>query len=150
MRAHRTKNKGDLGVLHAQLDLARRGFGVLIPLTEHEAVDIVAYREHRFHRIQVRYRAAVNGGIHVPFRTSWADRNGTHALALDKSVVDVVCVYCPDTSSCCYVDPKRFSRSITLRLSPARNNQDKGVLWADEFTHFPPGPLAQMDRAGRF
>ena len=55
MRIHRTKTKGDLGVLHAQLDLAEKGFGVLAPLTEHEAFDLVAYRGNRFLRIAVIY-----------------------------------------------------------------------------------------------
>lgn len=45
MRVHRTKNKGDLGVLAAQLDLARRGFDLLLPLTEHQAFDLVAYKD---------------------------------------------------------------------------------------------------------
>jgi hypothetical protein len=97
MRPHRTKNKGDLGVLHAQLDLAEKGFGVLAPLTEHEAFDLVAYRENRFLRVQVKYRAAVHGRIEIRFTTCWADRNGTHTTPIDRSVVDVICVFCPDT-----------------------------------------------------
>ncbi len=58
MRLHDTKNKGDLGILHAQLDLAKKGFGILTPLTEHEAFDLVAYKDQRFYRVQVKYRAA--------------------------------------------------------------------------------------------
>ena len=46
MRQHHTKNKGDLGELYAQLDL--KGYGVLQPLTEHEAFDLVAYKDDRF------------------------------------------------------------------------------------------------------
>ena len=41
MRVHHTKDKGDLGVLHAPVDLARRGYAVLLPLTEHAPFDLV-------------------------------------------------------------------------------------------------------------
>jgi len=77
MRYHHTKNKGDLGVLHAQLDLARRGYGVLLPLTEHETFDLVAYKDHRFLRVQVKYRAAVNGVIQIPLSSVWRTARGT-------------------------------------------------------------------------
>ena len=140
MRAHHTKSKGDLGVLHAQLDLAERGYGVLVPLTEHEAFDLVAYRGRRFFRIQVRYRAAVRGKIYVPFRTSWADRHGSHNVQMDKSSVDLICIFCPDTRRCYYVNPRKFSRSVSLRITSTRNNQKRGVLWADDFTKIPMAP----------
>src|SRR3954464_14394518 len=89
MRAHHTKNKGDLGILYAQLDLAKKGYGVLTPLTEHEAFDLVAYKDDRFYRVQVKYRAAVNGRIDARFSTVWADRHGLHTRLIDKSSVDV-------------------------------------------------------------
>jgi len=133
MRAHHTKNKGDLGLLRAQLDLAEKGFGILVPLTEHEAFDLVAYKGGAFYRIQVKYRAAVRGVISVPFSTSWADRHGVHCAPIDKANVDYVCLYCPDTTHCYYVDPKLFGGRVTLRITPTRNNQAKGVLWADDF-----------------
>ena len=137
MRPHRTKNKGDLGLLHAQVDLAEKGFGLLAPLTEHEAFDLVAYRGRTFYRIQVKYRAAVDGTIQIPFKTCWADRNGTHTLLMDKDVVDVVCVYCPDTGKCYYLDPRRFRTTVQLRIAPTRNGQTKRVFNADDFTQFP-------------
>jgi hypothetical protein len=140
MRRHHTKNKGDLGLLHAQLDLAEKGYGVLVPLTEHEAFDLVAYRANRFYRIQVKYRAAVDGFISVPFRSSWADRHGVHTLRMDKSSVDLVCAYCPDTRRCYYIDPRRHGNSVTLRITPTRNGQSKGVLLAEHFTEIPEAP----------
>jgi len=140
MRPHHTKTKGDLGVLKAQADLAERGFGVLIPLTEHEAFDIVAYKAPVFYRVQVKYRAAVRGTVEIRFRSFWADRNGNHRREMDKDIVDVVCVYCPDTGRCYYLDPKKHRGAVKLRLAPSKNNQKKGVLWADGFTQFPLAP----------
>jgi hypothetical protein len=140
MRLHHTKNKGDLGVLHAKVDLAEKGFDLFLPLTEHQAFDLVAYRDGRFYRIQVKYRRVVNGVICVKFHSSWADRHGVHMVLMDKNSVDVVCIYCPDTRRCYYIDPRRHGISVQLRLAPTRNNQSKGVLLADDYTEFPETP----------
>jgi len=137
MRQHHTKNKGDLGILHAQLDLAKKGYGVLTPLTEHEAFDLVAYKDGRFYRVQVKYRTAKNGAIPVPFSTSWADRHGSHTLLVDKAAIDVYCVYCPDTDACYYVDPKVHSRTVLLRISVAKSGQRKRIHWARDFRDMP-------------
>jgi len=50
---HHTKEKGDLGVLKAQLDLFEQGFVILNPVTEHAPFDLVAYDSGVFRRIQV-------------------------------------------------------------------------------------------------
>ena len=42
---HHTKQKGDLGVLKAQLDLFEQGFILLNPMTEHAPFDLVAYKD---------------------------------------------------------------------------------------------------------
>jgi len=137
MRPHHTKNKGDLGVLHAKVDLAEKGYRLLLPLSEHEPFDLVAYRDETFLRVQVRYRTAVNGLLWIRFQTSWADRHGTHTLKLDKRAVDVFCVYCPDTRTCYYVDPRDGETGVTLRLNAPLNFQKKGVRWAKDFTEIP-------------
>src|SRR5688572_14219262 len=105
MRLHHTKTKGDLGVLAAELDLFEKGFLLLKPQTEHAPFDLVAYREGRFFRVQVKYRAIVNGQISFNLVTCWADRHGNHTVPIDKHSIDLVCIYCPDTRRCYYVDP---------------------------------------------
>jgi hypothetical protein len=138
MRQHHTKTKGDLGTLQAMADLASKGWGILVPITEHEAFDLVAYRADRFLRVQVKYRAAVNGAITFPLKTCWADRHGTHTRLIDREQVDLICIYCPDTKTCYYVDPKTVDGvSVCLRLEPPRNHQVKRILWARDCTGIP-------------
>jgi len=48
MESHHTKDKGDLGVLKAQLDLFEQGFTIFVPLTEHCPFDLVAYKTGNF------------------------------------------------------------------------------------------------------
>jgi hypothetical protein len=126
VRAHHTKDKGDVGVAHAIADLADPGFLVLTVLCEHAPFDVVGYRNDTFVRVQVKYRAlSANGTLDVQFRSSWSDSKGTYVQALDKRDVDVVCIYCPDTRACYYVDPKGFGRSVSLRVTPSRNGQER-------------------------
>jgi hypothetical protein len=141
MLVHHTKTKGDLGVLAAELDLFEKGFLPLKPQTEHAPFDLVAYRDGRFYRVQVKYRAAVNGVISVPFSASWADRHGTHWMPIDKAEVDLFCIYCPDTRRCYYIDPRMRERKVVLRLEPPKNSQRKRISWAHEHTEIPPTVL---------
>jgi hypothetical protein len=130
---HHTKDKGDLGVAKAHADLTAQGFMVLLPMTEHAPFDLVVYKDGRFRRVQVKYRSVNAGAVRVKFYASWADRNGNHARPIDKSQIDVICVYCPDTDECYYVSPGAHGVSVSLRVTASRNNQALGVLHASSF-----------------
>jgi hypothetical protein len=138
MPGHDTKDKGDLGTAKAHADLVGRGFTVLFPATDHAAFNLVAYGSGQFHRIQVKYRSARTGSISVQFRSVWADRHGTHMKPSDKSEVDVLCVYCPETDRCYYLRPTSYHQSVTLRITATKNGQKSGVLPADFYMEFPP------------
>ncbi len=53
MRRH-TKDKGDLGVLKAQVSLYEQGHCILLPLTEHAPFDLLVYKDNDFRRVQVK------------------------------------------------------------------------------------------------
>jgi hypothetical protein len=135
---HHTKSKGDLGVLKAQVDLFEQGFTICVPQTEHSPFDLVAYRKGELQRVQVKYRAlGKNGALQVKFTTSWADRQGTHTVPVDKNEVDLYCIYCPDTDECYYLEPKRFCSNVSLRVRTSKNSQAKRVNFAADFRRAP-------------
>ena len=137
MAVHHTKDKGDLGTAKAHADLVENGFTVLFPATEHAEFDLVAYRDGSFHRVQVKYRSARLGTLSVHFRSVWADRHGTHMRAIDKSQVDIVCIYCPETDECYYLRPSKHGQSVTLRVTPSKNGQERNVRMASRFRAVP-------------
>lgn len=140
MRQHHTKNKGDLGILKVQLELHLQGFSVFTSQSEHEAFDLVAYKNQRFQRVQVKYRTAENGKVDVPVTTTWADKNGNHRTAYDLDEIDVIAVYCPDTDLIYFVpagELKDRSTGISLRLEKPKNNQTKGVRLAEQYLIMP-------------
>ncbi|MGV6825436.1 MAG: group I intron-associated PD-(D/E)XK endonuclease [bacterium] len=135
---HHTKEKGDLGVLKAQLDLFEQGFVILNPVTEHAPFDVVGYKDRKFIRVQVKYKSVDRtGSVTVHFRSSWTDKNGTHMRQVDKDEVDLYCIYCPDTDECYYLNPKDFERSVTLRVEAPKNNQAKHVRLAADYRGVP-------------
>ncbi|MDQ1730537.1 MAG: hypothetical protein QOK10_696 [Pseudonocardiales bacterium] len=130
---HLAKDKGGLGVAKVHADLVSKGFTVLFPATAPAPFDLVAYDGGQFHRLQVRYRSARGGAVTVKFQSMWTDRNGTHTTPTDKTAVDAVCIYCPETDRCYYVRPAEHGASVTLRITPSRNGQHSGVLDAAAF-----------------
>jgi hypothetical protein len=137
MLVHHTKTKGDLGVLAAELDLFEKGFLILRPQTEHAPFDLVVYKDERFYRVQVKYRAIVDGQISFHMSTCWADKHGTHQVPIDKRAIDLLCIYCPDTRVCYYVDPHAVKKSVCLRVDPPRNHQKKNITWAAQCRDIP-------------
>jgi hypothetical protein len=135
---HHTKNKGDIGVLKVQVALAEQGYTILIPLSEHQSFDIVAYQNGAFKRIQVKFRSMKkNGIIEVPFKSSWSDRHGVHTKYVDKQDIDVYAVYCPETDECYFLNPSQFGDVVSLRVNAPKNNQVKGIHLASDFLRVP-------------
>jgi hypothetical protein len=135
---HHTKDKGDLGVLKAQLDLFEQGFIVMNPVTEHAPFDLVGYKSREFKRIQVKYKSVDRtGSITVHFRSCWADKSGTHMRQVDKGEIDLYCIYCPDTDECYYLDPKDYNCSVTLRVETPKNNQARNIKLAQHYRRVP-------------
>ena len=138
MSPHHTKDKGDLGVLKAQIGLFEQGFTIFVPLTEHCPFDLVAYKDGEFRRVQVKYRSLDRfGKVDVKFSTCWSDRNGTHTLPIDKTEVDIYCVYCPEVDECYYLRPDDFGSNVSLRVEAPKNGQRKGVNFAADYRRAP-------------
>ena len=138
MKQHHTKIKGDIGVLKVKCDLVTKGYFVGSLDTEHCPFDIIAYKDKEFKRIQVKYRKVNSkGALDIVFRSSWADKHGTHAVSVDKSEVDIYAVYCPDTDTCYYFDPDVFNKTVTLRVSTPLNNQTTNIKFVDDYREVP-------------
>lgn len=85
----------------------------------------------------MKYRTVRLGAVTVRFNSYWADRNGTHIQPVDKSQVDVLCIYCPDNDACYSIRPADHVGSVSLRITPSRNNQTVGVFVASKFQLMP-------------
>jgi hypothetical protein len=130
----KTTDKGDIGVAKCIADLLSQGLEILMPYAAASPFDLVVKQGLVYSRVQVKYRA-VNaiGSLHAPLlRASFGLKSKPKTYT--NTEIDVVCVYCPDTDECYYVSPKA---SISLRVTPAKNNQAKGVVMAQDHRKFP-------------
>lgn len=135
---HHTKNKGDLGVLKAQVDLYEKGYMILTPQTEHAPFDLVIYKSNNFKRVQVKYRELNSKGVlEVRFRSSYSTSKGVMMNVVDKAEIDVYCVYCPQTDECYYFNPSLYNKSVTLRVEAPKNNQLQNILFAKDYREVP-------------
>ncbi len=131
---HHTKVKADIGVAKVITDLLEKGCVPCIPLSEHQPYDIVAVLDKsRIIKLQVKYAALTRkGAIEVKFRTSWADKNGTHIKRYGPKDFDYYAIYCPEKDKVFYVYNSPNCPKI-LRFDQTGNNQSKHVHWANDF-----------------
>ena len=131
---HHTKAKGDIGLCKVITDLTVKGYVPCVPLSEHQAFDIVAVTEEgSVLRLQVKYATLrKNGTIEVGYRRNWADKHGTHTQHYSASEFEYYAVYCPQKDVVLYV-PNRRGSPKTIRFDKPANNQARSVKWAKDY-----------------
>lgn len=134
---HHTKEKGDLGVLKAQVEFAKEGYKILTSNSEHLPFDFVVYKNKEFKRVQVKYRSLKNGKLDIRFRSCWSDKTGTHVKEIDKTEIDIFCIYCPETDECYFLDPRKFKKSVNLRVNTPKNNQKIKINLISDYRRVP-------------
>ena len=124
------KTKGSIAELAVAARLVADGWHVLVPYGENTRYDLVAEKNGRFVRIQVKYVTPKNGKLSVNCRSS----NNWSVLPYTTQEIDVLAAYNPVTGSVYYVPAANMRRSsLSLRLDPTRNKQKAFVRFASDF-----------------
>jgi len=135
---HHTKDKGDKGTGKVIADLLSKGIQVCLPLSEHLPFDLIAVKnDGTLMRVSVKYRTVIRETVSVAFKSSYSDSHGVHIKDVDKSLIDLLAIYCPETNLVYYVLPSNFDKSVTLRIKESKNNQTKGVNLAKDYLMVP-------------
>lgn len=135
---HHTKDKGDKGTGNVIADLLSKGIQVCLPLSEHLPFDLIAVKnDGTLMRVSVKYRTLMKGTVSVAFKSSYSDSHGVHIKAVDKSLIDLLAIYCPETNLVYYVIPSEFDKNVTLRVNESKNNQTKGINLAKDYLMVP-------------
>jgi hypothetical protein len=131
---HHTKVKGDIGLCKVITDLTIKGYVPCVPLSEHQAFDLVVVRPDRSSiRMQVKYATLrKNGSVDIRYRRNWADKNGTHTIRYSKEEFDYYAVYCPEKETVMYI-PNTLNCPKSIRFDKPLNNQKRHVKWANDF-----------------
>jgi hypothetical protein len=131
-------------ISHAKImaALVEAGKVVLTPWVDVRPYDLVIEEAGKFLRVQCKTGRLVRGAILFrPHRlraarreTGWERRVTNY-----QGHVDLFGVYCPD-NDCVYLVPiadVAVNRMCSLRLTPARNNQNKRIRWAKDYALMP-------------
>ena len=131
---HHTKHKADKGLARVIADVVDKGCIPCVPLSDHQPYDLVAVLVGgSVVKLQVKYASLKkNGTVDVKFRTSWADKNGTHTRHYKKEDFDYYAIYCPEKNKVVYV-PSGADCPKAIRFDRPANNQHKHVKWADAY-----------------
>ncbi|MFH1199323.1 MAG: group I intron-associated PD-(D/E)XK endonuclease [Candidatus Omnitrophota bacterium] len=131
---HHTKFKADIGVAKVIADLVDKGYVPCIPLSEHQPYDLVVVLDSgEIVKLQVKYATLQrNGTIEVKFKTSWADRHGTHMRRYNEREFDYYAIFCPEKEKIVYI-PNTKDCPKVIRFDKARNNQGLHVKWANDY-----------------
>jgi PD-(D/E)XK endonuclease len=135
---HLTKTKGDLGVLKAQLDLTQKGYIVSWPMTEHAPFDLVITNLSGSRTVQVKTRSIDHsGGLEVRLASVWKNRRGVVRKEVNKLLVDLYCIFCPETDHCYYIRSVDVKKTIKLRVRIPKNGQRRNIKFAADYREVP-------------
>ena len=131
---HHTKSKGDIGLAKVISDLMEKGYVPCIPLSEHQAYDLVAILDDGAAvKIQVKYATLKeNGTVEVRYRRNWADKHGIHTESYTECEFDYYAIYCPEKETVLYI-PNNSDYPKTIRFDDTGNNQKQSVKWANDY-----------------
>ena len=130
-----TDQKGAIAesaIAHAAI---RLGLGVFKPLTDGERYDLIFDLRPGLLRVQCKWAVRERDVVIVRCYSCRRTGEGIVRRPYIGEEVDAFAAYCLDIDRC-YLLPAELVTDrtcISLRLSPARNNQKVGVRWASAF-----------------
>ena len=127
-----TQRKGEVARLKVMLRAYERGNVVSVPTVDAPydlVIDVDGLK-----RVQVKY---ADGGKAEGSAVLWLRRNSKSGKTLQykKDELDALAVYIPAIDKVLWFEPCDFlgKSSLAIRYAPAKNKQEKGVIWADNF-----------------
>jgi Holliday junction resolvase-like predicted endonuclease len=128
------KTKGSIAELAVAQRLMKEGFAISFPFGENQRYDLIAERNGRFWRIQVKYSTPKNETLRVNCRSS----NNWSVKKYTSDEIDLIAIYDGHGGEVYFVECSDFKDNmLTLRLQPTKNNQEKLIHHAGEFASFP-------------
>jgi hypothetical protein len=145
-----TDQKGAIAEAAIALAAVELGIGVSRPLVD-ERYDLIFDLGSRLVRVQCKWAIRRGDVIAVPCRSCRRGPEGFIRRTYRAEDVDAIAAYCAELGHCYYLPLDHFDGRtyIQLRLVPTRNNQRRGINWADEFEFAatlgrPNGAIAQL------
>jgi len=128
-------NIGDISEAKVLADLVERYNEVLEPFTDNSPYDLVVDDGGKLQKIQVKHAFIEDGSIVCKtLRKTNMTSEGAKQTTYKSEEVDLFALYCSSNEKT-YLLPFEDApkTQITLRLEPTKNNQSKGIRWAEDY-----------------
>ena len=138
-----TTQKGAIAEAAITLAATELGIVVLRPATEGRRYDLVFDIDDRLHRVQCKWARRSGGVLIVNLESCRHTPHGYVRTIYDRTEIDAVAAYSQELKRCYWlpIDVVEGKRAISLRLTPAVNNQELAINWAADYLF---GAIAQL------
>jgi PD-(D/E)XK endonuclease len=129
-----TDHKGAIAEACIAAEAIKLGIGVFRPLAD-ERYDLIFDLRPKLMRVQCKWVTLRNGVMTVFCVSSRRAPEGFRRRTYSSDEVDAIAAYCLELDRS-FLIPIGFvdnRPSIGLRVDPSRNNQHRGINWADDF-----------------
>ena len=130
-----TDQKGTVAELAISLAATARGIDVYRPVNEGGRYDLILDVERRLVRVQCKWAPRHNDVVVVRCYSSRRTRDGLLRRLYAADEIDAYAAYCEELDRCFFLPYEEVAsrREVVLRFCRTRNNQKKGVNWAEDF-----------------
>lgn len=122
------------GEMRFAAEFLRKGWQIFLPYGEDSPIDLLIEKEGIFKRIQIKSTSPIRGAIHCRIKSS----NNWQVKRYTKKEIDFFGIY-DYVHKRGYLIPIEDMEGMTeaiLRLDKAKNNQSKGIRFAEKYDYF--------------
>jgi len=128
------KDKGELSEACVIAKLKEKGYAVLTPFGDNQPYDLVYEKNHDLEKVQVKTGKINEGCIEAKLDRGRVNGQGFRREEYEEGDFDEYMIYCSENSEVYKVSFDEATKTqITFRLEPTKNNQSKGVRWAEDY-----------------
>ncbi len=150
-----TDQKGAIAEQAVAFAALKLGAGVFRPLGD-ECYDLILDLRPKLLRVQCKWAVRFGDVVVIRTRRCRRGRDGLIHRGYESGEIDVIAAYCANLDRC-YLLPSELSvdrAAVQLRLAPSKNNQRRGINWAEDFEFGATlqrlyGPIAQLGERRR-
>lgn len=120
-----TKQLGNIGELKVATEFLKLGYRVYFPYGDNSSVDLIIEKDYKLYKVQVKTsKAKLNGKVSFSLRSSMV--NYEKRYSVDE--IDYFALY-NFTLDECYIIPFTTKSEVTIRCTPTKNFQKKGITF---------------------
>ena len=128
-----SKQKGNITELETMLAFLKLGFNVLTPYGDCERYDFVVDANGKFYKIQSKTARTDDDGASFKFNCRSCNRKDGQ-IVHHKYTKNEIDYFVTSFNNQCYLIPvEECGDDKRLRLLPAKNEQTKGINWAQNY-----------------